>query len=227
MKQKLDTAITAILVICALLTTALLIRREFFAAPPATGKAAESVPIFVNEWETQLNAGARMGPVDAPVKLIEFADFECPYCSIFHDTLKTLRERHPEQISVTYVHYPLPMHRFAEGAARAAECASKQGRFEAMHDRLFAGQSSFGLKPWTDFASVAGVPNMEAFKICVEDTVPIPALTAGKALAEKLAINATPTLIVNGWQLTRPPSVEELERMVASVLAGKPPVTKP
>ena len=222
MKIKLDAIITATLVACAVVTTAAVLRREFIA--PATTGAADQKPVFISQWRDDRGKGVRLGPAEAPVSLIEFADFECPYCGDFHKKLKSLRERYPTQVSFTYVHFPLPGHRFAMPAARVAECAGEQGRFEAMHDQLFEGQDQFGLMPWDDYATAAGVPDMVAFDACIKKTDPIPRVEEGKALGAKRDVQGTPTIIINGWKLGRPPSEAELDQMVQRILAGKQPI---
>jgi protein-disulfide isomerase len=184
----------------------------------------EHKPALIPRWQEYLSEGVRIGPPQAKVQLIEFADFECPFCGSFHKTLKTVRDRYPDQVSLEYVHFPLPMHRFAVPAARVAECAGDQGRFEAMYDQLFDGQDSFGLKPWNDYATAAGVPNLTAFDECIKRSDPIPRIEQGKALGKRLDVQGTPTLIVNGWKLGHPPSEEELDGMVKKILAGKSPV---
>jgi protein-disulfide isomerase len=138
--------------------------------------------------------------------------------------VKVLRERYPTQVAVIYVHFPLPMHRFAIPAARVAECAGEQGRFEAMYDQLFDGQDQFGLKPWDEYATAAVVPDVPAFDACIKKTDPIARVEEGKALGAKLDVKGTPTIIINGWMLGRPPSEAELNQMVQRVLAGKSPV---
>jgi protein-disulfide isomerase len=223
MKIQRDFVITGIFLVCALVTTGAIIHREFFAAPAGRAQA-EQKPIFVKTWRAALAKGVRMGPEQAPVQLMEFADFECPYCASFHNDLKVLRARFPSQVALTFVHFPLPMHRFAIAAAREAECAGEQGRFEAMYDQLFDGQDQFGLKPWNDFATAAGVPDLTAFDVCVKKTDPIRRVDEGKALGSKLDVQGTPTVIINGWKLGHPPTTEELDRMVQRVLAGKSPV---
>ena len=116
------------------------------------------------------------------------------------------------------------MHRFAEPAARVSECAGDQGRFEAMYDLLFEQQYRFGLKPWSEFASEAGVADSAAFEACIKRTEPIPLVTEGKALGSQLDVHGTPTVVINGWKLGRPPTLEELDHMVKAILAGKSPV---
>jgi protein-disulfide isomerase len=223
MKVKIDTVVTVTLVVCALITTGVVLRREFFVRPVANA-LSEQKPIYIKDWRSHFAKGVRMGSEDARVQLVEFADFECPFCGTFHKNLKTLRERFPTQVALTFVHYPLPMHRFAIPAARVAECANDQGRLEAMYDQLFEGQDQFGLKPWDDYATAAGVPDIAAFDACIKKTDPIPRVEEGKALGAKLDVQGTPTIIINGWKLGKPPTESELDQMVQRVLAGKHPV---
>jgi protein-disulfide isomerase len=225
MKAKWDSVLTVTLVACAVTTTALVIHREFGAPAMASSQASTQRREYIRDWRAQLGHGVRLGSTSAPIQLIEFADFECPYCGDFHKQLKGLREQYPAQVSITYVHFPLQGHRFALPAARASECAGEQGRFEAMYDQLFEGQDSFGLKPWNDYAIAAGVPDLAAFDACTKRTEAVPRIEEGKQLGAKLDVKGTPTLIVNGWMLGRPPSREELDAMVKAVLAGKSPVT--
>jgi protein-disulfide isomerase len=224
MKMKLDSVITAIFLVCALGTTVAIIHREFFASR-AGRTQAEQKPIFLKDWRVDLPRGIRMGSADASVQLLEFSDFECPFCASLHKDLKTLRTRYPTQVALTFMHFPLPMHRFAIPAARVAECAGDQGRFEAMYDRLFDEQDSLGLKPWSEFASEAGVADSAAFEACIKRTDPIPRVVDGKALGNEWDVHSTPTVVINGWRLGRPPNPEELDRMVKAILAGKSPVS--
>jgi protein-disulfide isomerase len=223
MKSKLDIAVTGTLVICAILTTGLVLRRELLTSPKAATQP-ERRSVFIPQWKEALIRGTRIGPESARVQLIEFADFECPFCGSFHRTIKALRERYPDQIALTYVHFPIQGHRFALPSARAAECADEQGRFEAIHDHLFEEQDKLGLKSWSEFATEAGISNITAFDACIKKTDPIAHVEEGKALGAKLDVQGTPTVIINGWKLGHPPAAEELDQMVQRVLAGKQPV---
>jgi protein-disulfide isomerase len=222
--MKLDTLLTTTLVLCAIITSGIVVKREFFPSAQTAQMPGEHKPALVPHWQDYLDKGVRMGPAQAKVQLIEFADFECPFCGSFHKTLKTLRDRYPDQVSLDYIHFPLQGHRFALPAARVAECAGDQGRFEAMYDQLFDGQEGFGLKPWSEYATAAGVPDLAEFDACIKKADPIPRIEQGKELGTKLDVQGTPTLIVNGWKLGHPPTAEELDGMVKSVLAGKSPV---
>lgn len=223
MSTKWDALLTATLVACALITTSLVIHREFFSRSMTNPALPAQKPIFIESWQSHLGKGVRLGSPSAPVQLIEFADFECPFCASFHTSLKALRERYPTQVAISFVHYPLPMHRFAEPAARAAECAGEQGSFETMHDRLYEQQNQFGLKPWNEFADEAGIADLAAFESCIRNKKNVQRIVDGKQLAEQLNVLGTPTLIINGWKLGHVPTAEELDRMVKALLAGEQP----
>ena len=184
MKIKLDTVITVTLVVCALVTTGILIHRELFSSSARSARPAEQKPVLIAHWRDDLGKGTRLGPAEAPVQLLEFADFECPYCAGFHKDVKELRVRYPTQVTLTYVHFPLPGHRFALPAARVAECAGDQGRFEAMYDLLFDQQDQFGLKAWSEFATEAGVPDDATFETCIKRIDPIRRVVEGEQLGE-------------------------------------------
>lgn len=133
-----------------------------------------------------------------------------------------MKDRFASAISQVFVHLPLSGHRFARSAAEAAECAASQSRFEAFVDVIFAKQDSIGLKPWAGYAAEAGVPSISAFTECLRDP-PVGRIEAGVALADKLGIGATPTVIANGWKFGAPPPARELSRVIEDLLAGRSP----
>jgi len=225
MPVKLDGAITAALMLCALVTTGLVVYRGFVDPTARSSLQPHQKPKFVENWRSKLGKGMQLGSASAEVQLIEFADFECPFCGSFHKTLKTVRERYPTHVALTYMHFPIPGHRFALPAARVAECAAAQGRFEAMHDHLFEEQDQLGLKSWAEFATDAGVPDSNAFDACIKRSDSMPRVVEGQQLGKELDVQGTPTVIVNGWKFGNPPTEKELDEMVKAVLAGKEPVS--
>jgi protein-disulfide isomerase len=201
----------------------MVVRREWFAAAHGA-RASDRKPVYINGWQGDLGKGIRLGPPNARVQFIEFSDFECPFCASLHKNLKYIRGRYPSSVALIYMHFPISTHRFAMLAARVAECAADQGHFEQMHDLLFEEQDLLGLKPWREYAAQAGVPNLAAFESCAEKTSPVRRIEADKQLGGQLDVQFTPTVIVNGWKLGRPPSGEELDAIVKAVLAGKSPI---
>src|SRR5688572_11003770 len=116
-----------VLVACALAATTVVVRREFVnMSAHASGEGQR--PVYVDSWRAALEVGIRTGPEDAPVQLIEFADFECPGCAHFESTAAVIRERYPDQVSIVFSHSPLSIHKFSELAARSAECARSEER---------------------------------------------------------------------------------------------------
>lgn len=216
------------LTLCALVIAFLYARKELFpesgpaTLDPGKGRAHE----FVDDWKERTSIGVRMGPPGAPVAIAIFSDFECPACRGFFQTVQDARRAHPEGIQLTYIHYPLSYHRFAEPAARASECANAQGRFEAIHDGFFEKQDSLGLKPWRSFAEEAGVADLERFDACVSERGPIPGVEAGKAFGDDIDVRGTPTVLINGWRLSSVPSLKALEEHIAAIRVGKPPISR-
>lgn len=187
-----------LLVLCALLTTGLVVRREFLIAS-AAGKGTERARVA--EWREYARSGQRMGPPDAPVTLVMFSDFQCPACAVAAGRLRALREAYPNDVTVLYRHYPLPYHPHAIAAARASECAAAQGRFEAFHDALFARQDSIGRIPWTRFAEAAGVSDSLAFRSCAGASGPVPALERDTIAGRRVEVSVTPTLLLNDLRI--------------------------
>jgi protein-disulfide isomerase len=130
--------------------------------------------------------------------ITEFGDYQCIYCAILGPRLDSLQTHNPETIAIVYVHYPIEqLHKLAFRAALMAECAVKEERFWAMHRLLFALQDSLAHLSITEFASRAGIRDLNAFRLCVESESPKPRVRADKAIARRLRISATPTLMVN------------------------------
>jgi protein-disulfide isomerase len=117
-----NNIVLSVLLLCALVTTGLVVRRELVSDSP-TVQTIQSDPTFLKDWRETLQQGIRVGPAGAPVQIVEFADFQCPYCARFEKRLTEIRRRHGDKVAVTFVHSPLASHDQAERAARAVECA--------------------------------------------------------------------------------------------------------
>jgi protein-disulfide isomerase len=159
-----------------------------------------------------------MGPETAPVTIVVFSDFQCPYCAELMARLMILRSRHPEDVAIVYRHYPLSVHPYAMAAARASECAASQGRFEEFHNALFRSQEVIGKVPWTHFALVAGVPDTAAFQKCAMSGVALHNVTEDSAAAKRLGVYGTPVLLINQTRLDGAQPLDTLEAYVARIL---------
>lgn len=106
---------------------------------------------------------------------------------------------------------------------RAVECADEEDRFAEMAEELFAKQDSFGLKPWVSYAQDAGATDSARFVQCLDEDATGSRIDQGQRLAEALAVQGTPTVIINGWRYPFAPPKEVLEEIVHEVLAGRSP----
>jgi protein-disulfide isomerase len=202
----------SLLVLCAVILTGLALRREFFAPEPQPKRQ------LVSDWPRYAAHGQRIGGTGLPVTVVVFSDFQCPACRLLADNLETVRKKHPRQIGVVYRHYPLPNHPHAASAARASECAGRQGRFEAYHNALFQEQTSIGDTSWIRFAMRAQVPDSAAFSECMGDSRMSAAVERDLRDAEQLGVMGTPTLLINGVRLDGAPKLNVLEAYVRRAL---------
>ncbi len=216
MKHRRDDLLTVVLVVCAVLVTAAVVKREFFGGPSVP---PEDAPRRVSDWESLSAAGIRRGAEDAPVVIVEFADFQCPFCAVESRNLHEVLMRHGDQVAFVFRHFPLSaIHPHAYSAAVAAECASAQGGFEAFHDLLFERQAEIGSVEWAEFAAMAAVPSVADFSVCMDEEWPRERVNQDIDAAMAAGLTSTPSVIVNGWLLPGTPSVAMLEERICREL---------
>src|SRR5258708_37421543 len=98
------------------------------------------------------------GPIDAPIALVEYGDYQCPYCGDAHPVVKAIQERLGDRLCFAFRNFPLnTMHPHAEHAAEAAEAAGAQGRFWEMHDILFENQNALEDDDLAEYAAALGL----------------------------------------------------------------------
>jgi protein-disulfide isomerase len=175
------------------------------------------------------NAGPPQGYVigkpDAPVKIEEFADFECPACGRFATvTEPDVRKRIIEAglATLTFYDFPLPQHRNSQPASNAAACADDQGKFWQMHDELFAGQDEWNTestdnpKPiFMRYATQIGL-NTTTFESCYDGRLHQKRIAANFAEGERRRVNSTPTFMIGDKRYPAALSYDELKAAVDS-----------
>ncbi len=179
-----------------------------FQAPG--GEVAEPEERALPGWEEYARVGHRFGPDDAAITIILFSDYDCPACRRLHASLKEALARFPDDIRVVYRHYPLHQHRFAYGAARAAECAAAQGHFLEFHDRLFMENDWLG-GALSRFAVESGIEDLIEFERCLAESDPHPAVEADREAGNQLELYGTPAIIFNGTLMYELPPLHEIE----------------
>lgn len=195
-RRAVSTAASATLVVCAVAVTSLLFYRELnpVGASP-TPRQLESQP----DWRDYAVGGHRIGPPGAPIVFVVFMDYQCPSCLQLETMLRKTQQKYAGQVVVVYRNYPLAaIHPFAQGAALASECAAQQGRFEAMHQVLFAHHDSLGVLGWPRTAELAGLPDLKLFTQCVADSATVAAVNRDRDAGKRLKVRGTPTVLVNG-----------------------------
>ena len=215
MPQNLLSHVTnAVLVVCAVVVTGAVVKREFLPAPSPTG-SAPAAPRRIAGGEDLAQGVRLLGRADAPVKIVAFSDFQCPFCSTFHQTLQRVRARHPDRVAVAYRHLPLDaIHPHARAAGLAAECAGEQGRFESYADLLFAQQDVIGQKDWRRFAEEARVPDVASFDVCMAERRWADEIERDARMAAEMSIQVTPTFIINGTLIPGATPEADLEKWI-------------
>lgn len=207
---RLGNLLTGVLTICAILVTAAVVKKEFFPTsrkPPTARHLDDAAPAFL--------AGNSMGSPDAPVTFLVFSDFQCPFCVLLQQNIKSVLKRHPTAVRVVYRHMPIEnLHPFAFDAAIASECAGEQGRFAEYHDALFETQDSIPKERWDWFAVEAGVPSATDFAECVSSRRTEPRVRADMDQAERFRLTGTPSVIVGDTLLPGTPSTRVLDSIV-------------
>ena len=140
------------------------------------------------------------GPADAPITIVEFSDFQCPFCSRAIPTLKQIEERYKDKVRIVYKDFPLSFHQFAAKASEAGLCAKDQGKFWEMYDRLFANQQKLQVSDLKEHATAIGL-NGEQFNKCLDDSKYQPAIQKNLDEGGKFGVTGTPAFFINGRSL--------------------------
>jgi protein-disulfide isomerase len=195
--NTVQNLLSVVLVVCALIVTGLVLRRELVGSPAAVPDAE---PRHVPDWRSFASGAHQMGPPDAVVTITEFSDFQCPFCRVMAARLDTLQREQPRLVRLVPRHFPLAHNPHARGAATAAECAGAQGRFMAIRRVIFEHQDSIGAISWTDFAGRAGVADTGEFASCMAGVAASSAVQLDRAAGDRLGVTGTPTILINGYR---------------------------
>ena len=160
------------------------------------------------------------GPANAPVELVEFSDFQCPFCLRAHPTVKQVLSTYGNKIRFVYRNYPLPNHPNARPAAEAAQCANEQGKFWEYHDRLFADQSKLGAD---DLKASAAALGMDAakFNACFDSHKYKDRVDTDMSAGNQAGVDGTPAFFINGRMLSGAQPYDEFKRVIDEELARR------
>ncbi|MHB0989376.1 MAG: DsbA family protein [Bellilinea sp.] len=184
--------------------------------------AAEGEIQQVTRYPVTEDGDPSFGPANAPITIIEFSDFECPYCQRWHaEVWKMLVAAYPSQIRLVYRDFPLySIHPNAGPAANAAECANEQGKYWEFHDLLFSGAEKLGETAYQTYASALNM-DLNAFQQCLDENRYEAEVTADFEYASSIGISSTPTFFINGVALIGAQPFEVFQEVIELELAGK------
>src|SRR5438045_1303080 len=164
-------------------------------------------PLAENLAQIRMTDAPALGDPKAPVTIVEYSDFQCPVCRSLHDTLRGILPNYPGKLRVIFKDFPLEqLHPWARTAAIAGRCAYQQKpqAFWKMYDLIYDNQEIISAEnAWgkmTDYAVQAGL-EQGAFKSCMASPEAAAAVNASQANGEKLEVNSTPTVFVNGRRM--------------------------
>jgi len=168
--------------------------------------------------EVETAGSMTLGSNSAQVTLVEFADYECPYCQKVAADLKKIKDDFGDKVSLTYKDFPLPMHSRAEKAAEAARCANKQNRFWEFHDEIFHSKEL----DLDQLKAQARALNLDVaqFDKCLDTGETASAVEKDRKEGTRLGINGTPAFFVNGHYLSGALDYAALRKVVEQQMSA-------
>jgi protein-disulfide isomerase len=171
------------------------------------------------------------GNVNAPVTMVEFSDFQCPFCARARPTVNQLRETYKDRLRVIFRNFPLQMHAQATKAAEAAACAGEQGRFWEMHDWMFANQGKLQVPDLKQHAADLGL-KADDFNSCLDSGRHAAEWQKGIADGSSYGVTGTPAFFINGRPIMGAQPFQNFAQIIDDELARvgslpPPPVAQP
>ncbi len=171
------------------------------------------------------------GPAQAKIQIVEYSDFQCPACQRAQQALNQLLQSYPDQIQLSFYHFPLPNHAWSGVAHQAAECAHQMGQFWPYHDRLYGEQAKWSgpsdpTETFLRYAQDLGLP-LDPFASCLADPKIKRKILAEKARGESLEVKSTPTFLINGERVVGPIDLEVKGDALIRKLLGLPQASPP
>jgi protein-disulfide isomerase len=163
--------------------------------------------------------GPSKGPADAKVTIVEFSDFQCPFCSRAKDTVDEVMQAYAGKVKLHFRHFPLDFHKQAPKAAQASLCANEQGKFWEYHDHLFKNQSGLEVPQLKDYAKAMGLDQTK-FNECLDSDRMKATVDADTMDAQKAGVTGTPAFFINGVFLSGAQPLDEFKKVIDQELAS-------
>jgi len=141
--------------------------------------------------------GPSRGPTNAPVTIVEFSDFQCPYCGREYPVIERLMKEYDGKLRLVFRHYPLDFHPFAQKAAEAGACAQDQGKFWELHDKMFTNQGKLAVADLKGYAKLLGM-DAPKFDKCLDSGEKKALVDDDLKAGSAAGVNGTPAFFING-----------------------------
>lgn len=164
--------------------------------------------------------GTEHGAKDAKVTVVEFSDFQCPYCSRAATAANAIKEKYGDKVRVIFRHFPLSFHKDAHLASQASMAANEQGKFWEFHDLLFANQKAMGRADLEKYAGQLKL-DMGKFKKALDEGTYKAAVDADMELGKSVGVQGTPTMFINGSRAANAGDADALSKEIDPLLAAK------
>ena len=193
----------------------------FWGRTPAP--AAPAVVAGGNQAPTRLEVSTdddpALGPADAPITIVEFSDYNCPYCEKWHaETFQPLMAAYPDLIRFVYRDFPITSQE-SMAAAQVAQCAGEQDAYWSFHDSLLSGGLELGREAYQQYATRLGL-DVESLLACLDSGKYNDEVQADARYAAGLGVSGTPTFFINGLPLVGAQPLSEFQAVIDSELQG-------
>jgi protein-disulfide isomerase len=182
---------------------------------------AELEDQFKNPVKIDISGSPVKGTENAKVTIVEFSDFQCPYCRRGYETMEQLEKAYPKDVKVVFKHFPLPFHNEAEPAAKAAWAAQQQGKFWEYHEELFKNQDKLGAEYYVELAKTMKL-DVEKFKKDMASEAAAKQIKADTEIGQKNGIQGTPGFFVNGVAVKGAYPAEHFKGIIDRWIKGAP-----
>jgi len=188
---------------------------------PVAAAAAEATPDPAQRYDVPIADAPSLGPENAPVTIVEFSDYQCPFCvRWYNDVFIRLMSEYKDQVRFVYRDFPLTsIHPDAQPAAEAAHCAGEQDAYWKFHDALFSDKYGLGTQAYQQYAAEIGL-DAAAFNTCISERRYKAKVEEGINLAFGVNVRSTPTFFINGLMVVGAQPYEVFKQKIDAELAG-------
>jgi protein-disulfide isomerase len=164
--------------------------------------------------------GPAVGPANAPVTIVEFSDFQCPFCGKLYPTIEQVKAKYGDKVRIVFRQYPLNFHQFAQKAAEASLCADEQGKFWQLHDAMFQNQQELGVDQLKAKAASLGL-KADQFNSCLDSGKYADKIKSDIEAGTQAGVSGTPAMFINGRFINGAVPLDDITKVIDDELKRK------